>query len=591
MSTNPRASWLRWAFLLCSVGVVATGCAKSANGIGSDAGGDGDLSVVENVDAGVPDLTPPPDLIIIDFSFPDLTVVCQWDAGQTVCGEFCIASTQCCTKADCPAPTNGAATCSVTNACGFVCDAGYKACGNKCIPSANCCIDGDCTTPTDPCTLAMGATCSSAGICTFPPVTCSLSGQSCSGGSCVCPSGQHPCANAGKCIPDGTCCTSTDCSAISGQVCASAGSNCSCLSGFKTCSASNSCILQTTCCDNGDCTGGTSCPGAGGSCNCPAGQRICGGVCIPAGNCCINADCGGGGRVCGGGACACPGGAPHFCSSVNICTAAGTCCDNSECPPGQNCSGIGGTCACAAGTKFCPAAGACIPNATCCTSSDCTNSQVCATAGGSCACPAGQKVCGTTCIPNANCCSVSDCPTAAHVTSATCNSGVCGVNCQGGWLNFDGAVSDGCECPDSGSNLSCGTAQGLGNFGLSASSSVTGQLPKAGQENWYWMNFTGESSTAYHPHVYFSANPGAEYVFDVYTSCGLALLTCAAEGGITALGKTSWEVLYANTPGGFGPIPIPAVGNAGQIFVRVRRKAPATLTCDSYTLFVRNDGS
>ena len=551
--------------------------------------GDEDLAVVESVDLQIPDLTPPPDLNLTDLSFADLTIVCQFDAGEHICGDICIKTAQCCTKADCAVPTNGAATCSAANECGFVCDPGYKACGNKCIPNANCCVDGDCTTPSDPCTLAMGATCSAAGVCNFPAVVCSFAGQSCSGGTCVCPSNQHLCANSGKCIPNGTCCTSTDCSAISGQVCASAGSNCSCLSGFKTCTASNSCILQTTCCDNSDCSGGTSCPGAGGSCNCPLGQRICGGVCIPAGNCCVNADCGGGGRLCGsGGACVCPGSAPHFCSSVNICVASGTCCDNSECTSGQLCSGIGGSCACPSGQKFCTGTGSCIANAACCTNSDCTNSQVCATPGGSCACPLGQKVCGSTCIPNANCCTAGDCPVGSHVQSASCNSGTCGITCQGGWLNFDGSLSDGCECADSGSNLSCGTALGLGTIGISTTTSASGQLPKAGQENWYWMTFTGEGSLSYHPHVLLTSNPGNEYVIDVYNGCGFVPQTCGAEGG-TAVGKTNWEVAYQ--AGSFFWDAIPAVGSSGQVFVRVRRLNAAALTCDSYTLAVRNNGT
>jgi hypothetical protein len=66
------------------------------------------------------------------------------NTGYKLCNGACIASSACCTAADCPAgPANSTATCT-NGTCGFACDQGYKACNRACIPTSVCCDYVDC---------------------------------------------------------------------------------------------------------------------------------------------------------------------------------------------------------------------------------------------------------------------------------------------------------------------------------------------------------------------------------------------------------------------------------------------------------------
>ena len=77
----------------------------------------------------------------------------------------------------------------------------------------------------------------------------------------------------------------------------------------------------------------------------------------------------------------------------------------------------------------------------------------------------------------------------------------------------------------------------------------------------------------------------SQFKFDILSTCTNAL--GCPEGGPTA-SITDWEVFYAG--GGFGSPgfqPIPPVGNAGTILIRVFRTSGG-LSCDNYTLTVSN---
>ncbi|MBL8955914.1 MAG: VCBS repeat-containing protein, partial [Myxococcaceae bacterium] len=66
------------------------------------------------------------------------------------------------------APANGVPTCNGVS-CDFTCAAGFKRCGNTCIASSACCTSADCTTPPGPATCFDAATCGSNNTCAYPP--------------------------------------------------------------------------------------------------------------------------------------------------------------------------------------------------------------------------------------------------------------------------------------------------------------------------------------------------------------------------------------------------------------------------------------
>jgi hypothetical protein len=152
--------------------------------------------------------------------------------------------------------------------------------------------------------------------------------------------------------------------------------------------------------------------------------------------------------------------------------------------------------------------------------------------------------------------------------------------------------SDGCECGDNGYGKSCGSATGLGTLGYGGVAQVSNVVmpqPAANwEETWYVVQFPAANvnpSTAYAPHIYFSQNPGGQYVFDVYSNCSYAkAYDCQVEGGISTR-RTDFSI---NGHGDWGTNtwgPTADVGNAGLVYIRVYR-AFAAQTCDPYTLVV-----
>jgi hypothetical protein len=293
------------------------------------------------------------------------------------------------------------------------------------------------------------------------------------------------------------------------------------------------------------------------------------------------------------------------------------------------CSGIGGTCGCPSGSYACSGNNTCIANSLCCASSDCLrikniSGETCNMAGGTCSCPANTKECpsGTgapgSCVSTAagSCCAAnvnSDCA-ANNVCAPSCNSNTCSIpsnGCCSGWVDVDGAWSNGCECQDDGLGKSCGAATGLGNVNQGGgSTSKVGVLPLPNEENWFQVTFNGTRDTSYHPHVTISSVDDIR--FDIFNglNCSSPTLSCPGEGNAPSSNRTNWEVFWSNGDGratsglacgaGCGPQQcvcnscvctstgyngMQAPGNGGTIYIKVHR-VTGSPTCHTYTLSV-----
>jgi hypothetical protein len=176
-----------------------------------------------------------------------------------------------------------------------------------------------------------------------------------------------------------------------------------------------------------------------------------------------------------------------------------------------------------------------------------------------------------------------------NVTGVTCGAGgTCAItSCAGGFFNIDGGCGNGCECQTTGQSASCAGPTSLGTVNLGQVATTSGNLVPAGQEAWYQVTFTGNTSTAYHPRVVFTNNPGNAFQFDIRTNCAGGAPACGSEGGV-ASALTDWEVLYTGGDPSSAFNPIPPVGQNGTILIHVYRKAGAPVTCAQYTLQISN---
>jgi hypothetical protein len=256
-------------------------------------------------------------------------------------------------------------------------------------------------------------------------------------------------------------------------------------------------------------------------------------------------------HTCNGGQCGLTCGAGQVaCIAGDTCIATGTCCSSADCAvTGQICPQPGGGCQCPGGESACASINSCISSSACCTQSDCTAlvGATCPNPGQPCQCANGQKACLSTqhCIPQSSCCTAAG------------------------------------ECCDDPLGKSCGGATAQATLTLGGTDSATGLITAAGEEDWIVIDFNNVGSTAFHAHVTFTTNPNNEFVFDAYSDCKGALLTCGEGGDCT--GKTDWEVSYAQgDPTGttFAPVPV------GAVYVKIYRAASSTLNCDSWALSI-----
>jgi hypothetical protein len=326
-----------------------------------------------------------------------------------------------------------------------------------------------------------------------------------------------------------------------------------CAKGQTTCPGNSGCAGPGECCTDSDCTViiGESCPTPGGMCACPPSQSVCMSfmTCIPSTSCCTNADC-----------------------TVM----------------GETCPTPGGTCTCPTGESVCTTSTSslCITTGTCCTDSDCpVTGETCASPGGTCACPTGDSICmsSNSCISSTACCTAADCPPPPHVMTTDCSAGVCGImTCVSGWVNVDGTYADGCECQDDVYGKTCATVSDEASVDLGQSVNITGDLPIAGEENWFEFTFPDYTAPTFHAKITLSTNPGNEFLFNVYDpTCASTAMACG-DGG-NSIARTTWEISETDTNSPI--VTFPTVGSAGVVFVEVYRASGAP-TCDSYTLTI-----
>jgi hypothetical protein len=195
------------------------------------------------------------------------------------------------------------------------------------------------------------------------------------------------------------------------------------------------------------------------------------------------------------------------------------------------------------------------------------------------------------CMPDAECCGSAQCPPTAHVQTTACTNGGCVIStCAQGWYDFDAAYATGCNCLGSDNPTSCATAMAVPSLSLGMSTTLSGNLPTESGESWFHVIFTGTAtSKAYHPKITFVTNPRHEFVFDVASSCGGDILSCADRDA--AVGLTTWEEFYGTAEGGADPDattfkPIAPVGAKGVVYVRVYRADASGPSCDGYVLGV-----
>ncbi|HEX2659820.1 MAG TPA: hypothetical protein VHU40_16160 [Polyangia bacterium] len=354
--------------------------------------------------------------------------VCDFTCGTgKKCGGKCIAATDCCSSADCPAQAGGqTGQCDTsTNKCSYACPSNTTPCGGNCIPAGTCCTAADCK--------GTCQTCPGAGMM-CKPVAGADDPDSCNGtcdatGTCKSKRGQACTTVAGGCVsgtmcaPDGYCCDRActgSCEAC--DVGGSAGT-CTAVSGSPH-TGHNGCLGGGTACA-GSCTGASN-----GACSYPTGS--CGAAS------CTNATLTPAG-TCGGGSCSVP--APHACTGGLVCASATAC--KASCTTANDCTVAG---------SYCTSAGMCAPkkalgggcgNNTECTSGNCAPGGICCDApcngvcqqcnsAGHCAATSDDSACGTIACPADTACR----DWATSITSNRCRAlGQCKTASDCGFTN------------------------------------------------------------------------------------------------------------------------------------------------------------
>jgi hypothetical protein len=187
---------------------------------------------------------------------------------------------------------------------------------------------------------------------------------------------------------------------------------------------------------------------------------------------------------------------------------------------------------------------------------------------------------------NTNCASVC----VGHVTMTGCSNSTCTIaSCAATWYDIDGKCSNGCECPQSTTSLTCNAAFNMTTTPLSAvpasaapyqSNIIPALIGVTTNVAWAQVTFSNPSNnTNYHPQIVLT-DPTNEFVMDVNTNCSGGTLTCANEN-TPSVGVTHWETLF--TAGDPNNIAFQNIFQ-GTLYVRIYRKSGATVTCNNFTL-------
>ncbi len=194
----------------------------------------------------------------------------------------------------------------------------------------------------------------------------------------------------------------------------------------------------------------------------------------------------------------------------------------------------------------------------------------------------------------------------AHATEG-CAGGSCNISvCDATWINVDGVYSTGCECNDDATELtpgngdSCGGTIVLGTLTEGATPfTPSGKLATAADEDWYQVTFTdnadagGGTCDPFRPNITFSANPGGQFKFQLYTTGCSATpvppLPGPACGGIDLTDYKYYSGAGVNDCCYNGIVPGWNTCTTQSQAVRIRVYRPSgSPTCDSYTLNIRN---
>lgn len=198
---------------------------------------------------------------------------------------------------------------------------------------------------------------------------------------------------------------------------------------------------------------------------------------------------------------------------------------------------------------------------------------------------------------------------------STVSPGTCYVSsCSGGFFDFDGTYSNGCECKqdahdfaDKGGN-GCGDARDLGTFDDNAAkiSSFSGNLltkSSGADEDWYVfdaIDVADSSCDEFSVRIRFTNNPGG-YVFDVHRTKFSGSSTAGVCGeGKDCTASTDYErkMSFQSTSGSTvtgqcpctndSPSTNMCLDDSTTFAVRVYRPAGVEINCSNYTLEVSN---
>jgi hypothetical protein len=197
---------------------------------------------------------------------------------------------------------------------------------------------------------------------------------------------------------------------------------------------------------------------------------------------------------------------------------------------------------------------------------------------------------------------------ADHVTATQCNASKCDIiACAGGYQDFDGTCTNGCECVDSTTQATCPAATSLFAGPLSIGGSInpfsSSMAPLTVTQAYFTLTFENDTSNpnpSYHPHITLTSTVVAgqpEFLMDVTQDCSGTLVedvVCSDNGANNSRGVIGWESFFPTNaqkpaqnpmPGMDYYNPIPAVGTNGQVWIRVYRNALFTTpTCNPYTI-------
>lgn len=181
-----------------------------------------------------------------------------------------------------------------------------------------------------------------------------------------------------------------------------------------------------------------------------------------------------------------------------------------------------------------------------------------------------------------------------------CIMGMC--TCPSGRFDIDRTMP-GCECaasPPVTDGMSCSSPIDVGNVSDTGQMMVVmGNAMPMDRAVWYRFNGVDAADTTcdnLHVRVQFRTNPGNQFEFTVFR--GECTANTCADMGYTDF---SWSTDFTGMVGGMlaGQCPCTAAGapmdnvsvcsdDSAPYFIRVRRKAPAMATCDSYAIEISN---